>query len=169
MSGKQNGAADSVPKPRGGQTGHKGVTNKPEPTRFEEHTPDTCPGCGLGKLSITKTIKQNITKVVRTITNITTCHSINTCRCNSCGREDIQAGDRSFKQRQLRSEHSDRGGRLLCVPHAVQNDRRLYDAAWSHTLLRHGVQHNAQAGSIFEYSHGRHCCHHTKGQDTAHR
>ena len=90
LSGKQNGAADSVPKPRGGQTGHKGVTNKPEPTRFEEHTPDTCPGCGLGKLSITKTIKQNITKVVRTITNITTCHSINTCRCNSCGREDIR-------------------------------------------------------------------------------
>ena len=76
---KQNGTADSVPKPRGGQTGHKGVTNKPEPTKLEEHTLDACPECGLGKLSITKTIKQDITKVVRTITNITTRHSINTC------------------------------------------------------------------------------------------
>ena len=90
LLGKQSGTADSVPKPRGGQTGHKGVTNKPEPTKFEEHTSDACPECGLGKLSITKTIKQDITKVVRTITNITTRHSINTCRCNSCGREDIR-------------------------------------------------------------------------------
>ena len=34
LSGKQNGTADSVPKPRGGQKNHKGVTNKPEPTEF---------------------------------------------------------------------------------------------------------------------------------------
>ena len=31
MPGKQNGTADSVSKPCGGQKGHKGVINKPEP------------------------------------------------------------------------------------------------------------------------------------------
>ena len=47
MRDKKNGTTGSVSKPRGGQTGHKGVTNKPEPTKFEEHTSDACPECGL--------------------------------------------------------------------------------------------------------------------------
>ena len=125
LPGKQNGTADNVPKPRGGQTGHKGVTNKPEPTKLEERTPDACPECGLGKLSITKTIKQDITKVVRTITNITTRQLHKHVQMQLLRQGGHQAGNRSSKQRQLRFEHSDRGGRLLCVSHAVQNDRRL--------------------------------------------
>ena len=86
----QNGAAGSAPKPRGGQKGHKGSTRKPKPTEFEEHTPDACPGCGSGILSITGTEERDITGVVRTVRVTTTRHTINTCRCDACGLEGIE-------------------------------------------------------------------------------
>ena len=77
-------------KPRGGQKGHKGKTCKPKPTEYEDHTPNSCPECGSGNLSITKILKRNITKALRTVMVITTSHSINTCRCRSCGRDGIE-------------------------------------------------------------------------------
>ena len=52
--------------------------------------PDSCPECGSDSLSITKTLKRNITKALHTIKVITTSHSINTCRCRSCGRDGIE-------------------------------------------------------------------------------
>ena len=76
-------------KSRGGQKGHKGRTRKPKPTEFEEHTPEACPECGSGSLSIVQSEKRDITRVERTIKVITTRHTINTCRC-SCGLVDIK-------------------------------------------------------------------------------
>ena len=87
---RQNGAAGSVPKPRGGQKGHRGVTRKPKPTEFVDHTPNACPGCGSGSLSITETEERDITGVVRTVRVTTTRHTTNTCRCDSCGLEEIR-------------------------------------------------------------------------------
>ena len=86
---KGHGDATGSNKPRGGQKGHEGRTHKPKPTEFKEHTPDACPECGSGNLSITKTIQRDITKVVRTVRSITTRHTINTCRC-SCGQKGIK-------------------------------------------------------------------------------
>ena len=86
---KDHGDATGSPKPRGGQKGHKGRTRRPKPTEFKEHTPDACPKCDSGNLSITKTDDRDITKVVRTVRSITTRHTINTCRC-SCGQKDIE-------------------------------------------------------------------------------
>ena len=86
---KDHGDATGSPKPRGGQKGHEGRTRRPKPTEFKEHTPDACPECGSGNLSITKTDERDITKVVRTVRSITTRHTINTCRC-SCGQKDIE-------------------------------------------------------------------------------
>ena len=40
---RQNGAAGSVPRTRGGQKGHRSATRKPKPTEFVDHTPDACP------------------------------------------------------------------------------------------------------------------------------
>ena len=85
----RDGAA-GCQKPRGGQKGHKEMTCKPKPTKYETHTSDSCPGCGSGSLWITKTLKRNITKVLRTVKAVTTSHSINTCRCRSCGRDGIE-------------------------------------------------------------------------------
>ncbi len=76
-------------KSRGGQKGHKGRTRKPKPTEFEEHTPEACPECGSGSLSIVQSEKRDITRVERTIKVITTRHTINTRRC-SCGLVDIK-------------------------------------------------------------------------------
>ena len=87
---KRNGAAGNASKPRGGQKGHKGATRKPKPTEFEEHTPDSCPGCGSGSLSITETEERDNTRAVRTVRVTTTRHTINTCRCDSCGLEGIE-------------------------------------------------------------------------------
>ena len=77
-------------KPRGGQKGYKGKTCKPKPTEYEDHTQNSCPECGSGNLSITKILKRNIAKALRTVMVITTSHSINTCRCRSCGRDGIE-------------------------------------------------------------------------------
>ena len=89
---RQKGHEDAAGnrKSRGGQKGHESKTSKPEPTEFETHTPEACPKCGSGSLSITGTSKRNITKAVRTVKVITTCHSINTCSCDSCGRGGIE-------------------------------------------------------------------------------
>ena len=65
-------------------------TCEPKPTEHEDHMPDSCPECGSDNLSITKTLKRNITKALRTVKVIITSHSINTCRCRSCGRDGIE-------------------------------------------------------------------------------
>ena len=53
--------------------------------------PDSCPECGSDNLSITKILKRNITKALHTVKVITTSHSINTCRCRTCGRDGIES------------------------------------------------------------------------------
>ena len=74
---------------RGGQKGHNGITNKPKPTEFEEHTPQRCPKCGSYNLHIEETETQDVTRVERTVKVITTRHTINSCSCRTCGRKDI--------------------------------------------------------------------------------
>ena len=86
----QNGPAGSVPRPRGEQKGHRGATRKPKPTEFENHAPGACPGCGSASLSITGTEQRDITKAARTVQVTTTRHTTNTCRCDSCGLEEIR-------------------------------------------------------------------------------
>ena len=85
--GQNRENAAGSPKPRGGQKGHEGRTRRPKPTEFKEHTPDACPECGSGNLSITKIIQRDITKAVRTVRSITTRHTINTCRCHRCPKD----------------------------------------------------------------------------------
>ena len=87
---KRNGAAGSAPRPRGEQKSHRGATRRPKLTEFKEHAPDSCPGCGSGSLSVTGTEKRNVTGAVRTVRGTTTRHTINTCRCDSCGMEGIR-------------------------------------------------------------------------------
>ena len=87
---KGHGDESDGQKLRGDQKGHKGKTCKRKPIEQEDHMPDSCPECGSGSLSITKTLKHNITKALHTIKVITTSHSINTCRCRSCGRDGIE-------------------------------------------------------------------------------
>ena len=86
---KGHGDATGSNKPRGGQKGHEGHTRKPKPTEFKEHTPEDCPKCGSGDLSIAKTEERDITRMERTVKVITTRHTINTCHC-SCSPWDIK-------------------------------------------------------------------------------
>ena len=71
----------------GGKKATRAAPAGQKPTEFKEHTPDACPECGSGNLSITKTIQRDITKVVRTVRSITTRHTINTCRCHRCPKD----------------------------------------------------------------------------------
>ena len=84
---KDHGDATGSPKPRGGQKGHEGRTRRPKPTEFKEHTPNACPECGSGHLSIITTEKRDITQKECTVKVITTRHTINTCRCHRCPKD----------------------------------------------------------------------------------
>ena len=85
--GQNHENATGSPKPRGGQKGHEGRTRRPKPTEFKEHTPDACPECGSGHLSIITTEKRDITRKECTVKVITTRHTINTCRCHRCPKD----------------------------------------------------------------------------------
>ena len=89
----QNGHGDEADGQKlcGDQKGHKDKTCKPKPTASKDHTPNSCPECSSGNLSITKILKRNITKALRTVNVITTSHSINTYKCRSCSRDGIES------------------------------------------------------------------------------
>ena len=76
-----------------GQKEHKGKTCKPKSIECKTHTSNSCSRCGFDNLSITKTLKRNIAKALRTVKITTTSHSINTCRCGSCDYDCIESND----------------------------------------------------------------------------
>lgn len=52
-------------------------------------TRQRCPKCGSDNLHIEQTETQNITRMERTVSIVTTHHTINLCRCLACSRKDI--------------------------------------------------------------------------------
>ena len=77
---------DGAPKrQQGAQEGHEGKTHKAKPTATKNHTPNKCTGCGSTRLTIVKSITRCITDLKHIVEVITTKHTVNTCRCDSCG------------------------------------------------------------------------------------
>lgn len=70
-------------KKRGGQEGHKGDTNKPEPTVRAQHVPDKCANCNNKNLKLVKRNTRNITEME--ITVITAKHEEFEGWCGICG------------------------------------------------------------------------------------
>ena len=150
----QKGCNDATggQKSRGGQKGHKGRTCKPKPTEYETHTQDSCPRYGSGNLSITKILKRNIIKALRKVKVITTSHSINICRCRSCGYNGIESKDclpnNGSYDPSITTEVAD--DYAYCILFRMIADRMTRHGL----MLFSGTVHNiAQTGSI----HGNPC------------
>ena len=77
-------------KKQGGQKGHPGKTNKPKPTRFEEHTMSECPHCGSNHIYSNQQKKRNITEIELPPPPVTTCHTINIYDCAACGKKEME-------------------------------------------------------------------------------
>ena len=77
-------------KKQGGQKGHRGATNKPEPTKFKKHKPAKCPKCGGTRLKVTYLEKRTVTDTPEIPEKETTQHTICTSECLDCGRQEIK-------------------------------------------------------------------------------
>ena len=142
----QNDTTGGATRTRGGQKGHKGTTRKPKPTEFKDYTPNTCPECGSDNLSVTLTEKRDITKAVRTVQVITTRHTINTCKCNSCGlveiRPETNLPDSGSYDSSITTEVADD---YLCrMPFKMIADR----------MTRHGIPLSASTAHTIMYRAG---------------
>ncbi len=73
----------------GAQKGHTGRTNKPKPDSYETHTAPTCPNCSGSDLKVTSSEIRSITEIPPPPSPHTTRHTINTCQCTGCGRNNI--------------------------------------------------------------------------------